>query len=139
MELAFGKTPAYVGLHDSRRQQPKESFGHQDSFRGPVDLDLSLPEAESRRVLQSMSPASVEQGLSATTSYTSPSDESKKAGEARSSHSGTDIRGNQDEQRTGTEISSAALGQHNQAGRVPFYTGIAICCNLVSSLCLCSN
>ncbi|PTB42669.1 hypothetical protein M441DRAFT_137092 [Trichoderma asperellum CBS 433.97] len=108
-----------------KRQQPKEPFGHQDSFRGPVDLELSLPEAECRRVQQSMSPASVEQGLSATTSYTSPSDESKRAGEARSSHSGTDIRGNQDEQRTGTEISSTALGQNNQAARVPFYTGEA--------------
>ncbi|KAL6897484.1 fungal-specific transcription factor domain-containing protein [Trichoderma evansii] len=108
-----------------KRQQPKEPFGHHDSFRGPVELELGLTAAESRRTLQSLSPASVEQGFSATTSYSSPSDGGKRAGEARSSHSGTEIRGNQDEQRTGTEISSAALGQNNQAASAPFYTGEA--------------
>ncbi|KAL9470861.1 hypothetical protein ACSS6W_008802 [Trichoderma asperelloides] len=111
---------------DLKRQQPKERFGHHDSFRRPVELELGHPASDSRRALQSLSPASVEHGLSTATSYTSLSDGSKRAGKARSSRSGTEIRGNQDEQRTGTEISSAALGQNNQAAIAPFYTGIAI-------------
>lgn len=136
MELAFGKTLAYVVLHDSRRQQqPKEPFGHHESFRGPVELELGLTAVESGRALQSLSPASVEQGFSAATSYASPSDGSKRAGEARSSRSGTEIRGNQDEQRTGTEISSAALGQNNQAASAPFYTGMIIMLYSDQTLC----
>lgn len=131
MEFAFGKTLAYVVLHNSRRHQPKEPFGHQDSFRGPLELELGLPAVESQRALQPLSPASVEQGLSAATSYTSPSDGSTRAGDARNSRSATEIRGNQDEQRTGTEISSAALGQNNQAASAPFYTGTSLCCNLI--------
>lgn len=131
MEPAFGKTLADVVLYDSRRQQPKESFGHHDSFHGPLELDLGLPATESRRVLQPLSPASVDQGLSSAASYASPNDGSKRAGDARSTRSGTELRGNQDEQRTGTEISSAALGQNSQTAGAPFYTGMSLCCNLI--------
>lgn len=131
MEPAFGKTLADVVLYDSRRQQPKEPFGHHDSFHGPLELDLGLPATESRRVLQPLSPASVDQGLSSAASYASPNDGSKRAGDARSTRSGTELRGNQDEQRTGTEISSAALGQNSQTAGAPFYTGMSLCCNLI--------
>lgn len=137
MEPAFGKTLADVGSYESRRQQPKESFGHHDSFHGPLELDLGLPAAESRRALQPLSPASVDQGLSSAASYASPNDGSKRAGDARSSRSGTELRGNQDEQRTGTEISSAALGQNSQTAGAPFYTGMSLCCSLIRCLYLC--
>jgi hypothetical protein len=124
VELAFGMALADAILYDYRRQQPKETFSHHDSFQGPLELDLGLPAAETRRVLQPLSPASVDQGLSSAASYTSPNDGSKRAGDAQSSRSGTEIH--QDDQRTGTEISSAALGQNSQTAGAPFYTGMTI-------------
>ncbi|RFU80375.1 dehydrogenase, multihelical [Trichoderma arundinaceum] len=105
-------------------RQLKQTFAHHHPPRAPVELGLDLPAAGSRSLPQSLSPASVEQGLNAVATYASQGGRSSRIGENAGPHSVSESRGNPDEQRTGAEISSAALGQSNQSARAPFYTGM---------------
>lgn len=124
--LAFGKALTDLVSHGFRRQL-KQSSGHRHHQpRVPVELELNRSVAGSRTVPQSLPPASAGQGLNAIATYASHGDGSGKIGDNSGLVAVTDGHGNSDEQRTGAEISSAALGQGNQAARVHFYTGMMV-------------
>ncbi|KAK4082753.1 transcriptional regulator family: Fungal Specific TF [Trichoderma aggressivum f. europaeum] len=78
----------------------------------------------SRTVPQPLPQASAERGPSSIASYSPQGNDASNITEDGGLAAGTDSHGSPDDQRIGAEISSAALGQSNQAGR-PFYTGEA--------------
>ncbi|KAL6691455.1 fungal-specific transcription factor domain-containing protein [Trichoderma pleuroticola] len=113
-----------VLLESNRNSRHKHSSSLRHNH-SPIQFELNRPvTAASRTVPQPLPQASAEQGPSSIASYSPQGNDSSKISDDGGLAVGTDSRGSPDDQRIGAEISSAALGQSNQAGR-PFYTGEA--------------
>ncbi|KAJ4863563.1 fungal specific transcription factor domain-containing protein [Trichoderma breve] len=113
-----------VLLESNRNSRHKQSSGLRHNH-SPIQFELNRPvTTASRTVPQQLPQASAEQGPSSIASYSPQGNDSSNIADDSGLAAGTDSRGSPDDQRIGAEISSAALGQSNQAGR-PFYTGEA--------------
>lgn len=109
-----------------RLSRHKQSPGirHNHPSHAPIQFELNRSITTSRTVPQPLPQASAEQGSNSITSYAPRNSDSSKAVDDGGLAASTDSRGSPDDQRIGAEISSAALGQSNQAARAPFYTGM---------------
>ncbi|UKZ45915.1 hypothetical protein TrVGV298_000109 [Trichoderma virens] len=116
-----------VLLESNRNSRHKQSPGirHNHPSHAPIQFELNRSITTSRTVPQPLPQASAEQGSNSITSYAPRNSDSSKAVDDGGLAASTDSRGSPDDQRIGAEISSAALGQSNQAARAPFYTGEA--------------
>ncbi|OPB37651.1 zn2Cys6 transcription factor [Trichoderma guizhouense] len=113
-----------IGLIQRGCSRHKQSSGLRHNH-SPIQFELNRPvTTASRTVPQPLPQASAEQGPSSIASYSPQGNDSSNIADDSGLAAGTDSRGSPDDQRIGAEISSAALGQSNQAGR-PFYTGEA--------------
>ncbi|KAL7941839.1 fungal-specific transcription factor domain-containing protein [Trichoderma barbatum] len=115
-------------LSESNRnfRHGRSSGNQQHPPHTPVQFQLNRSITTSRTTQQSLPLTSVEQGPNAIASFAPQDDDSSKVADDSGLATVADgRRGSPDDQRIGAEISSAALGQSNQAARAPFYTGEA--------------